>query len=730
MIRPPERPEIPEEEHPRERIAQLLAVAIVIAALGVALVEFLHEFDGRHADAAGVEAQKLAIQEQGAVVRGEEKAQLQLDTYALTEEQRTRSANSFQQSINTTDGSAQAQFLSDEQSRWTQLAGLSGGFTTITPSGPTGPQKDIAFPNLVITQQQHDAYVLDAQQDAAKAERQAWQTRLGRYAVIITFFAIAGVLFGLALTLSSGVRRGMAGLGAVLLAAGVVWTGALQLSRPSTPSDKAADEYAAGIVAHNSAYTQNVDQGLRDADAHLSKAIELRPDFAQAYVDRSSVRFDLGSPQPNDPLASITTADGLKAQGDDLQKAYDLGLRTKDLLNNLGFNRLSLAIANKQPLYDQARGYIDQAITLDDSDPVLYYNRALSYLGGGQVESARAAYHEAVDHTVYSNVATKTPSRNTGRQEDLVTGALTDLTLLADHRSDLSAQVTEMKQLVVDGVQRPTGGPSKQLNVGALKLLVFPGELWWEGTVPGLDLNGDTVSTQWYHQDPQRLGWSGIPAVSGALAPVALGSNPNDYILKTKYLTSTNRCLDPGRYRVEVYIDGRLAGQVEADATFGGLEAATLRDLGVAVCNPAGWIVLAESSNPDLAKLVQLGFDAGYVSADNSRGVYLFRYQNPGQKGSSADVLASSLRVGTMSAFASLFPAAPQLSQASIVTGFLGLDGGAADRYTYSGGEAVVGSGVPKDGSVIVCVVFGPTDFMENGAGIDVFNSIVTVPET
>ena len=31
MIRPPERPEIPEEERPRERIAQLLAVAIVVA---------------------------------------------------------------------------------------------------------------------------------------------------------------------------------------------------------------------------------------------------------------------------------------------------------------------------------------------------------------------------------------------------------------------------------------------------------------------------------------------------------------------------------------------------------------------------------------------------------------------------------------------------------------------------------------------------------------------------
>jgi len=733
MIRPPERPEIPEEERPRERIAQLLAVAIVVAALGVALVEFLHEFDGRNADSAGVRAQQLAIMEQGEVVRGEDQAQLQVDTFALGEEQRTRGGNAFQQAITTPNDSAQHQFLDAEQNRWASLSQLTDGFTPISPTGNTGPQKDVNFPNLVITGQQQKAFLLDAQQDAAKAERQAWETRLGRYAVIITFFAIAGVLFGLALTLGSRVRRGMAGLGAILLAAGVAWTGVLQLSRPSAPPDQAAEEYAAGVTAAQTSYARVGDQGLRDADAHFSKAIDLRSDFAQALVARAAVRFDLGSPENNDPLSSITSAEGLKAGDDDLQRAYDLGLRTKELLNNLGFSRLSLAIVNNQPLYDQARGFIDQAIKLDGTDPILYYNRALSFLGAGQIDNARAAYHDAIEHTiyVYSDNTDRVPSQNPTRQEDLVTGALTDLQLLADHRKDLATQVTEIKQLIVDGVQRPSGGPSAHIDVADPKLLVFPGELYWTGTLSGVDLSKDTVSTQWYHQDSQHLGWTGISAVSGVIAPGQLpGGGPDDYIVKTNYLTNAHRCLDPGRYRVEIYIDGRLSGQAEADAGFGGLDAATVQDLGVALCHPAGWADLADSGNKAAAGLLQLGFDAGFLSPDSSEGVYLFRYQNPGSKGTAADVLAAAYRQATMNEkeIIALFPSAPELAQARVISGFLSLDGGAADQYAYSGGTVLIGSGVAKDGSVIIAVVYGPdADFAQGAVGFNLFNSIVTL---
>src|SRR4029077_6768257 len=122
--------------------------------------------------------------------------------------------------------------------------------------------------------------------------------------------------------------------------------------------------------------------------------------------------------------------------------------------------------------------------------------------------------------------------------------------------------------------------------------------------------------------------------------------------VKVNYL-NTGRCLDPGRYRVEVYVDGRLSGRAESDAEFGALDAANLRDLGTAVCHPAGW--------DESTKLSVLGFDSGFVSPDNSEGVYMFRYQNPAQKGA-ADTVAEAFRSLTISAFASIFPAAPQES--------------------------------------------------------------------
>src|SRR4029077_5716962 len=167
--------------------------------------------------------------------------------------------------------------------------------------------------------------------------------------------------------------------------------------------------------------------------------------------------------------------------------------------------------------------------------------------------------------------------------------AITPLQLLADRRSDLAAQVTRMKEIIVDGVERPTGGPANQLAVGNLKLDTFPGELQWTGTLSGLDTSKDTVSTQWYHQDQQHLGWSAIGAVSGVITPQTdTNAGTDAYFVKVNYL-NTGRCLDPGRYRVEVYVDGRLSGRAESDAEFGALDAANLRDLGTAVCHPAGW---------------------------------------------------------------------------------------------------------------------------------------------
>ncbi|MBV8445030.1 MAG: hypothetical protein JOZ92_03845, partial [Candidatus Dormibacteraeota bacterium] len=481
MIKAPERVEIPEEEElRRDRFARILAVLIVVATLGVATVEYLHSIADRSADSAGVAAQVLSIQRQGEIVRADDTARANIDIYAYAEQQRTEDANAFQEYLapSVQQGSSEATVLQDEEARWQQLASLTDDLTPVKPGTPYSPQNDINFPTALLANAEQDSNRLFALEDANDQLRSDWQGRVGLLSVILTMLAVAIYLFGLSLTLQASIRRWLVGLGVVLVVGGLAGTAVLQLFNPTAPPDAAADAYARGMLQLETFYTQPGDQGLQAADADFTRAIQLRPRFAQAYLERSTVRFLLGSPTPTSGIASITTAAALQAQGDDLQRAHDLGLDDKLLLNNLAANRMLEAITqNRSSYYGDALGYLKSAIALDPNDPLLYYNQGLAYLGQGNTSQAHSSYVLAVQHTLYTDAAGKTPRNDPAAEETYVAGALTPLDLLAQHRSDLSSAVTSLKELIVDGVDRKGAAESSGAQVTQLALDVFPGEL-------------------------------------------------------------------------------------------------------------------------------------------------------------------------------------------------------------------------------------------------------------
>ena len=243
-MRPPERIEIPEmEDLRRERFARILAVLIVVATLGVASVEYLHSIADRSADAASVEAQRLSIERQGALVRAEDAARAQIDIYAYQQQERAQQANAFQEYLapSVTSGSTQAQLLQLEENRWTTLAALTGDLTSIKAGGATSPQQDAAFPNQLQSQSEQDADRLFALEDAQNQQRGDWQGRAGFLSVILTMLAVAIYLFGLSLTLQARVRRWLVTLGVVLVAGGGVATVVLLFAAPAPVPDSAAD---------------------------------------------------------------------------------------------------------------------------------------------------------------------------------------------------------------------------------------------------------------------------------------------------------------------------------------------------------------------------------------------------------------------------------------------------------------------------------------------------------
>jgi tetratricopeptide (TPR) repeat protein len=709
MRKPPERIEVPEGHEMRERFARILAVLIVVSTLGVATVEYLHSVADQNADHAGTDAQVIGVQRQGETVRADDSARTEVAAFAASAEESARAGNAFQQFLlpSVIEGSAQANLLKLEETRWTDLAAFTGQLTDIKASGNTAPAQDIRFPNLELTATQHESNRLFALQDASNQLRSDWQTRVGYLSVILTLFAVAIYLFGLSLTLQARVRRMLVGLGLLLVAVASVWTVSLQFGSPSAAPEAAATAYADGMTAMNSFYAQPGDTGLRAADADFTKSISLRPTFATAYLKRSLVRFLIGSPQRTDSVVSVTTPQALQAQGDDLQKAYELGDRDKELLNDLAANRLLLAFENNQPnQIGPALGYLADAMKLDSNDPLLYYNEGVAYLGEGNINAARQAYQQAVAHTVYTDVTRKVRRNDPAVEEGYAGGGLTPLDLLAHDRPALASQVAAMKELVIGGVDDTkvhSSTPPVQFTNAAVQ--VFGGELQWTANVAGYDANSQEVSTQWYYEGPAKLGWAVLEPVSGVSTPSPDSSGGvNGYYYITHYLQVAVQCLQPGNYRVEVYVNGHLSASAQTTAALPPLVAGAMPDVGTSMCRPPDW-------KTDTGSSTLQGFSNGLVNSDHSAGAYVLRFQNPSvPAGTDALTEAKAFRDEFFS-LTGFLPsgASPQLQEELTDAYFLGFDGANEAYYDYDGGSLRIGSGVAADGAVIVGLVFGPT---------------------
>jgi hypothetical protein len=707
--------DIPEEVHepPAGRIAHLLAVAMVAATLGIAATELVSQYDGSQLAAAGAIAQQYGVQREGATQRGVEAALVKLDRVALTEEQRMRQALAFQDSLRQGGGQSAAAAAS-----WQRLLQTSEKLSDISPADL--PDQDRRFPNRLLVEQQVTAAQLLAQQDAATAQAYAWQVRLSRYAVITTLFAVCLYLFGLGLTLRGGTRAAVAALASVFFVVAFGWGAQMQFTRPSAIDDLAASEYALGQQAENLAASEGGAAQLHAAYDHYSKAIALRPEFSLAYQARAGVDFLLGSPQQDSGgFPSITSADALSAQRGDLQRAYDIDRRTKQadagIDNDLAFAEILTAERNNDTTsYSRALDHLQQAIALDDVEAIPYYNSGLVLLGMGRSGEARTQYQKAVERTVHDISAGV--ARDSFYQEALVASALTDLEMLAQHRGDLSSQVTATKELIVAGVQGRGDGTDR--SVDTTSLVVTASKLVWAAPIPELGSN-DVVSQQWYRKAPQGDAWVADPSVSGVAAPFDMAQldatlPPGTQASLSDYVLQASQCVAPGSYRVELYVNGHLHRSNSMDGGIQGMAPARLTDLGTALCHPDTWKADSDANI--------WGFVQGFVSPDARSRVYMLRFQGAASQGSTAtaDLIDESL-----SALSGWLPDTPQFADyPSASPYFMDLPSPLEKEYAYSGGTVHAAAGITPDHSVVVALLFKPDDMTADTAN-DIWTSMV-----
>jgi len=701
--------DLPSSDELVDSFARRIAVAIAVATFLAAIVGFLQHQASAENGAASLRAQRYAIEATGTLVLTQERARVTVNAWATSLEQRVHAANLSQELLYVPE--SEKARLEARRKEWISLAEHTEQLSGITRDSPEGPDMDPTFPSRLLVSSGREAIRLEALQDAANEVGGLWSNQATVYTAVLAILAVALYLLGFSLTI--GVRRAkrlfaVAGVGLVVVAG--AWTATQVAASPRAPADEAADAYADGMVALGVAFDRS---GLEAAERELSRAIELRPTFARAYLGRSSARFRMGSPQ-QEGFLSVISDEALAASSDDLARAYELGLDDTALMADLGFQRFLQGLhGNDEARLRESIDFSTRAIARAGDDPVPHFNLGVALLAAGRIDEARAAYADGIARTIYVDLAAGTLREEPYTEMTYVAGALTDLGILAAQRTDLQAVVDELRSTIVGSVAREAAGPAGSTGgkaaVGRLAADVFPSLVQWRGDVTNLDGAADTLTVVWSRKDPGGTDWAVLPEVSALDVTPTENVDPSDgtHFGLARYIGATvpPRCLPDGTYRVELFVDGRPVGTAEATTSSGSFEAFAARDLGAALCRPADW-------TPDPGR--ELGTAAGYLAPDGDKGVGIVHLQVPTLPGDQGELVVKMIDA----AIGGLEPtlgSTPTYDEAS-GTGenyFMGLSDTRWRWYDYEGGYVRIGAGLDPDGGIYIGYVYGPVAWFD-----------------
>ena len=699
--------EVPVGTEARNPFARRIAVIIAIATLLAAIVGFLQNQASSENGAASLRAQQYAIEATQALVLAQERARVAVDTWSISLEQRVRAANVGQQITYAPE--AEVARLKATQAYWLTLAQRTEELSGIDRASPDGPDQDPAFPARLLASGTRDAIRLEALQDAANELGEGWSGQATTYTAILAVLAVALYLLGFSLTIDVRPAKLLfAGVGVLLVVLAGGWTGGQLALAPVAASDGAADAYADGAVALKTAYDQPGYQAVVDA---MTRAIELRPTFARAYLGRATAEFMAGSPQTGG-FVSIATDEALRASTSDLEKAAALGLDDTTLLSELGFQRYLQGIRGDRAMLEESITLTGRALARAADNPVMHFNLAVALLAADRPGDARTAYEQGVLRTLYLDLPGGVLREDSWSEMAYVGGALTDLELLASARPDLAGAVADTRAYLVGAVARGTGAVETtggSAAVGRLAADVFPSLVQWRGDLTGFDEATDHLSVIWSRKDPEGNDWAVMPEVSSLVVSPSVNTSPDNgaNFGLARYIGSTvpARCLPDGTYRVELFVNGRAIGTAEATADAGAYAAFAARDIGAAFCRPADWL-----SDPGS----ELGLTAGFVSPDGTKGAAVAHVQVP-QLPVSDDELMATVMDAAVAGLAEQLGSTPVYNETEGTTSlyFMGLETSRWRWYDYEGGYVRIGAGLDSQGGLYLGVLYGPLDWFD-----------------
>lgn len=677
--------------------SRFVAVCTVVTTLAGGVVGYIQSTASRSGDVATNEAARLSVRANAERERKLHLAYAVYDRFALWQQERVRLAHLVQQQLGLpgedpppaleTTISTREQ-VADDVGRSVSALAREHGLPDLVHQHRVSPLGDPMFPSRFLSRAEHRGVELAALQDAAEEEAGAWGADQASYLAVLTLFAVALYLFGFALTPHAELPRLFVGGGLVLLVAGAVWAGATRTTVPTRAPAAAAAEFADGHFALSTASTP---RDFRQAVDHYTRAIELRPSFARAYLERSSAAFSAGSPQRFGAI-SLSEPAARRQSIDDIVKARELGSYSSGDLSALGFYWFLEGVSGgNDELLRQSEDVSREAISVaaqrgEDTHPVPHFNLGVTLLAAGRIRQAEAAYERGLEKT----------SDDLAGSFDVVAGALTDLDIVEQRGTKaVAAEARRLKGMVMAGAfktdfdDEPSGTPldvSVEAAPGGLQLR--------RGAGFSSPLCMRNLVAVWYHTARADLGWYVSPSsifTSFRQCIPGLRSSAAESYLGSSYPRS---CLPDGKYRLELYDGPKVVTRRKVTIGFGSARALDALDLGIMMCRPKGWKVWPGA---------QHGLSAGVISPDGQKGALALRLSQRVAVADRPRVLETVLR-----RYASVIGATVAVPGADAGRAFMDIPRPTTRRYVAAGKELLAGIGNDSDGSVVIGIVFGP----------------------
>lgn len=510
----------PELDTSRQDFFQdVVAVLIMLTTMFGGLVAYLETDASTRADRADRRSQVYAIQAMGERLRATQGNNYDVQVYAIANglDQRAVEAMGRAGAMGRVPGmSASVAEHQDVAARWEAARDRIRSLSPLLADMRYQPSEDVIRFDQYFEESLVKARSKAEWQRAMTQQAEAWETKARGYLSIITILAVALFLFGLSLTIPGVVRYILVGAGVLIVAVSGVWTTAVYAQPAPQANEEAIQAYLRGVAALNV-------RDYEEAIAHFDDATSIDERLGGAWADRGYTRAQLDDP------AAIELAVA------DFEQAIRLGVDNPYTRRNLG--RLYV----KQHQYDQAIANFEAALEHDPDQAMLYFDLGLALFVSGQGEPASDAYHQGIVLLSQEPDYIREPcfqAAITDLQDATMMGEMMDAgSELVHMLKETSASLTMMGEMEAHDMGVSFGPPTFEVSDTGLSATfgyegMQDGLLWQDRWYVDGQLN-DSLS-------PTREPWSA--GVSG------------EWTVKT----SDSQRLQPGTYRVELYVEGQL----------------------------------------------------------------------------------------------------------------------------------------------------------------------------